>query len=269
MQTLSYRSVFISDLHLGTANAQAEYLLDFLQHVRCDYLFLNGDIFDIWKMRTRRWHWPLIKTRLLQRIMEMAGSGVQVVYVPGNHDAFFRDYLGCEIAGVQVCRQYEHRLANGGRALVLHGDEFDGLVRHNRLLKLLGNMGYEALMWLNRINHHWRRRSGRCYWSLSRAIKQQVPNARSYIEKYEQAALKHARERGFDTIICGHIHQACLRKENGVTYANSGDWVEHCTALVEHIDGRLELLDWVNQSQQLLDATKLLDQNRDRQAAAI
>ncbi|MFW6343097.1 MAG: UDP-2,3-diacylglucosamine diphosphatase [Halothiobacillaceae bacterium] len=253
MPTLSYRSVFVSDLHLGTADAQAEYLLDFLDHVECEYLFLNGDIFDIWKMRTRRWRWPQIKTRLLQRLVGLASRGVRVIYVPGNHDAFFRDYLGCEMAGVEVHREYQHRLADGRRALVLHGDEFDGLVRHNRLLKLLGNGGYELLMWLNRINHHWRRRSGRSYWSLSSAVKNQVPNARVYVDKFEQAAIGHARERGFDAVICGHIHKANLRQDDGVTYANSGDWVEHCTALVEQADGRLELIDWARDSGQLID----------------
>ncbi|MFW6021762.1 MAG: UDP-2,3-diacylglucosamine diphosphatase, partial [Guyparkeria sp.] len=170
---LSYRLAVVSDLHLGTGAARAEYLLDFLERVELDVLVLNGDLFDIWKMRSHRWHWPAVKTHLLQRIMGMAARGTRVVYIPGNHDEFFRDYLGLSIGGVEVRREWECRLGDGRRALMLHGDEFDGVVRHSRLLKGLGNLGYELLMRLDRVNAWWRRRSGRGYWSLARAVKQQ------------------------------------------------------------------------------------------------
>ncbi|WP_407275714.1 UDP-2,3-diacylglucosamine diphosphatase [Halothiobacillus sp. DCM-1] len=251
---LRYRSVFISDIHLGTRDARVEYLLDFLTHIECDYLFLDGDVFDIWKMRTHRWHWPMINTRLLQRFIELAASGTRVIYVPGNHDEFFRDYLAADMAGVEVHRNYRHTLADGRLALILHGDEFDGVVRHNRLLKWIGNAGYEALMWMNRLSHHLRRKLGKDYWSLSLAIKNQVPNARVYIEKFEEAALRHAREQSVEVIICGHIHHANLREVDGVCYANAGDWVEHCTAITEHLDGRLELVHWAKESADRLDA---------------
>jgi len=254
MQPLRYRSIFVSDVHLGTRDARVEYLLDFLDHVECDYLFLAGDIFDIWKMRSNRWHWPLINNRLLQRFMAFAANGTQVVYVPGNHDEFFRDYIDADMGGVKVCRDYRHLLADGREVLVLHGDEFDTVVRHSRLLKFIGNAGYEVLMWVNRASHRIRRWFGRGYWSLSLAIKQQVPNARVYIQKFEDAAIRHARDQGVDAIVCGHIHHANLRTENGVTYANSGDWVEHCTALVEQQDGQLELVRWVQESTARLDA---------------
>lgn len=252
-QPFIYRSIFISDVHLGTKDARVEYLLDFLAHVRCEHLFLDGDIFDIWKMKTNRWHWPLLNTQLLQKFMELASAGTRVIYVPGNHDEFFRDYLGSEIGGVQIHREYRHTLADGRRALILHGDEFDGVVRHSRLLKWIGNAGYEVLMWANRASFRVRRWLGKGYWSLSLAIKQQVPNARIYIEKFEQAAIRHAREQAVDVIVCGHIHHANLREEQGVTYANSGDWVEHCTAIVEHMDGALELVNWVKESAERLD----------------
>jgi UDP-2,3-diacylglucosamine pyrophosphatase LpxH len=257
---LSYRMVVVSDVHLGTAAARVEYLLDFLEHVHAETLVLDGDLFDIWKMRTHRWSWPAGKTRLLQRLMEMAADGTRIVYVPGNHDEFFRDYLGLSIGGVEVVREWECRLADGRRALVLHGDEFDGMVRHSRLLKGLGNIGYELLMGLDRVNAWWRRRTGRGYWSLARAIKQQVPGAKSYIGKFEAAACHHARERGADVVICGHIHHPNLFTREGVTYANSGDWVEHCTALVERHDGQLELLRWAEDSARILDAGRTADQ---------
>ncbi|HUN00217.1 MAG: UDP-2,3-diacylglucosamine hydrolase [Halothiobacillus sp. 20-53-49] len=253
---LTYRSVFISDVHLGTKDARAEYLLDFLAHIDCEYLFLDGDIFDIWKMKTSRWHWPLLNTQLLQRVMELATSGIQVIYVPGNHDEFFRDYLGSELGGVHIHREYRHTLADGRKALILHGDEFDGVVRHNRLLKWVGNAGYEALMALNRASTRIRRILGKGYWSLSLAIKNQVPNARVYIEKFEEAALRHAREQGVDVIVCGHIHHANLRTVDGVTYANAGDWVEHCTAIVEQKNGQLELIHWAKESAHRLDGRK-------------
>jgi len=255
---LTYRSVFISDVHLGTKDARAEYLLDFLTHIRCEYLFLNGDIFDIWKMKTSRWHWPLLNTQLLQRVMELAAQGTHVIYVPGNHDEFFRDYLESELGGVRIHREYRHTLADGRQALILHGDEFDGVVRHNRLLKLIGNAGYEVLMGLNRISTRVRRLLGKGYWSLSLAIKNQVPNARTYIEKFEMAAIRHAREQEVDVVVCGHIHHANLRQEGSVMYANSGDWVEHCTAIVEHGNGTLELVNWAKESADRLDVRTLI-----------
>lgn len=262
---LSCRMVVLSDVHLGTPAARVEYLLDFLEHVSTDTLVLDGDLFDIWKMRTHRWNWPAGNTRLLQRLMEMAAAGTRIVYVPGNHDEFFRDYLGLSIGGVEVRREWECRLADGRRALILHGDEFDSVVRHNRWLKALGNVGYELLMALDRVNAWWRRRSGRGYWSLARAVKGQVPGARGYIEKFESAACHHARERGADVVICGHIHHPNVFTQGGVTYANSGDWVEHCTALVEWHDGRLELLRWAEESARILDAARRVD---DRPAPA-
>lgn len=252
--SLSYRMVVVSDVHLGTSASRAEYLLDFLDHVSAETLVLNGDLFDIWKMRSRRWSWPASKTRLLQRIMAMAADGTRVVYIPGNHDEFFRDYLGVAVGGVELVRQWRCTLADGRRALLLHGDEFDGMVRHSRLLKGLGNIGYELLMGLDRFNAWWRPRTGRGYWSLARAVKKQVPGARDYIGKFEAAACLHAREQGAEVVICGHIHHANLFSRDGVTYANSGDWVEHCTALVEHHDGRLELVRWAEESARLLDA---------------
>ncbi|MFP4640320.1 MAG: UDP-2,3-diacylglucosamine diphosphatase [Guyparkeria sp.] len=252
--SLSYRMVVVSDVHLGTPAARVEYLLDFLDHVSTETLVLNGDLFDIWKMRGHRWAWPLSKTRLLQRVMAMAAAGTRVVYIPGNHDEFFRDYIGVSVGGVEVRRQWRCTLADGRRALLLHGDEFDGMVRHSRLLKGLGSVGYEFLMGLDRFNAWWRRCIGRGYWSLARAVKGQVPGARSYIQKFEAAACLHAREQAADVIICGHIHHASLFTRDGITYANSGDWVEHCTALVERHDGQLELIRWAEESARLLDA---------------
>ncbi len=259
MGALKLRSLFVSDVHLGTRDARVEYLLDLLRQVECENLFLVGDVFDIWKMRGGRWHWPALNTELLQQVMDMAARGTKVIYIPGNHDEFFRDYVGSLIAGVQVEQEWEHRLADGRRALLLHGDEFDCVVRHNRLLKLIGNAGYEVLMLMNRARNHLRRRLGLSYWSLSASLKRQVANAMEYVRKFEDAALHHAHERGVEVIVCGHIHHASLREEGGITYANTGDWVEHCTALVEHGDGRLELMRWAEQSMALLDTARSSD----------
>jgi UDP-2,3-diacylglucosamine pyrophosphatase LpxH len=238
-----YRTVFISDVHLGTRGCQAELLLDFIRSVDCDTLFLIGDIIDGWKLKGG-WFWPQTHNDVVQKVLRLARRGVAVVYIPGNHDDFARDYCGVHFGGVVVARDWIHEGADGRRYLVTHGDEFDGVIAHARWLAFLGDYSYRALLALNTQWNLLRRRLGFGYWSLSAYLKVKVKNALQFIENFEHAVADEARRRGVDGVICGHIHKAEMRDIDGVLYVNDGDWVESCTAVVEHPDGRLEILDW-------------------------
>ncbi len=252
MTTLRYKSLFLSDTHLGLRAAKTEYLRDFLKHSECDALYLVGDIFDVWKMKAGL-HWPAINNEIVRLVIDKARRGTRVIYVPGNHDELFRDYLNFYFSGVDVRREAIHRTADGKRFLVLHGDEFDCVVMNNKWLAHLGSHAYDLLLGLNRWFNLIRRRLGFRYWSLSAYLKQQVKEAVKYVGNFEQAVIHAARERDMDGVICGHIHHAVISDFDGVTYANCGDWVESCTALAEEPDGRLRLIHWADESRQLLD----------------
>ncbi|MDE2334391.1 MAG: UDP-2,3-diacylglucosamine diphosphatase [Rhodospirillales bacterium] len=242
---IQYRSVFISDAHLGTRGCRADFLADFLRRVSCEHMFLVGDIIDGWRLR-RSWYWDETHDEVLRLILRHAREGTQVTYIPGNHDEMLRAWLslGLEVAGIRLRRDAEHVTALGRRLLVMHGDEFDSVVRYARVLALLGDWAYAAALATN----HWfnlaRRRLGYPYWSLSAWLKRQVKEAVKAIDRFETALASEARRRGFDGVVCGHIHHAEMREVGGVLYINDGDWVESCTALVEHMDGRLELVEW-------------------------
>ena len=238
-----YRTVFISDVHLGTRGCQAELLLDFIKHVECDALYLVGDIIDGWRLKGG-WYWPQSHNDVVQKILPLTRKGVKVVYIPGNHDEFARDYCGAHFGGVVVAHDIIHETADGRRLLVLHGDHFDGVVRYAKWLALLGDWAYAIVLGLNTWFNRVRRRLGFGYWSLSAYLKGKVKNAVQFIDQFEAAVAEEARRRGADGVVCGHIHKADLREIDGITYANDGDWVESCTALVEHFDGRLEILQW-------------------------
>jgi UDP-2,3-diacylglucosamine pyrophosphatase LpxH len=239
----SYRSVFISDVHLGTRGCQAELLLDFIRHMECETLYLVGDIVDGWKMKSG-WYWPQSHNDVVQKILRLARKGVSVIYVPGNHDEVIRDFCGVHFGGVVVARDAIHQTADGRRFLVTHGDEFDAVVQHARWLACLGDWAYRALLASNTVINRVRRRLGFGYWSFSAFAKTRVKKALQFIENFEQAVADEARRRGVDGVICGHIHKAESRTIGGVAYINDGDWVESCTALVEHPDVRLEILEW-------------------------
>ncbi len=243
--SLSFRSVFVSDLHLGTRDCRSEFLADFLERARFENLFLVGDIVDGWRLR-RSWYWNAAHDAVLRLILGHARAGAAVTYVPGNHDEMLRHWLPLEleVAGIRLCEEAEHTTADGRRLLVLHGDQFDSVVRYARVLALLGDRAYDLALVLNRWFNLARRRLGYPYWSLSSWLKRQVKGAVAAIDRFEQAVAGEARARGFDGVVCGHIHHAEMRMVDGVLYLNDGDWVESCTALVEHHDGRLELLDW-------------------------
>ena len=238
---LHYRTVWISDLHLGTPGCQADALLDFLRDHECDTLYLVGDIIDGWQLR-RRWHWPQAHNDVVQKLLRKVRKGTRVVYVPGNHDEFARQFLGHQFGGIEVVEDCVHLCADGRRLWVTHGDLYDGVVQCARWLALLGDQAYEFTLRLNRILNRARARLGLPYWSLSGYLKRQVKRAVSYVGDFEAALAREARRRGADGVVCGHIHQPSLRLIDGVLYANDGDWVDSLSALVEHPDGRLEIV---------------------------
>ena len=238
------RSIFLSDIHLGTRACQADRLLEFLRSYVADNLFLLGDIVDFWSMR-RSVAWSAEQNTVVQKILRRARRGERVVFIPGNHDEVLRDYLGITLGDIEVVGEYVHQLADGRRFLLLHGDEFDQITRHHRWVALLGDAMYDALVRLNSTIAFVRRRFGmRCYWSLAGYAKRRVKSALQFIFDFEQSASHAARQRGLDGIICGHIHSATMVEIDGVAYVNCGDWVDSCTAIVEHLDGRLELIAW-------------------------
>ena len=241
-----YRTVFISDLHLGTPGCQATALLDFLKSHPCDFLYLVGDIVDGWQLKSG-WYWPQSHNDFVQKMLRKARKGAKVVYVPGNHDEWLRDYATMMFGGVEVLEEAVHVTADGRRLLVIHGDWFDLVVTHARWLALLGDNAYTLALW---INHHFnkvRHLLGYEYWSLSAFLKLRVKNAVQYIGSFADALTNEARNRQLDGVVCGHIHHAEIRELGGILYCNDGDWVESCTALVEHFDGRLEIVKWAEQ----------------------
>lgn len=241
--TRLYRTVWISDIHLGTRGCQADMLMDFLKHVDMDRLYLVGDIVDGWRMR-KRFFWRQDHNDVIQKLLRKVRKGTEVIYIPGNHDEFMRDYVGLQFGGVTIHRDYEHVMANGRRYLVCHGDEFDVITKYHRWLASLGDTAYNWLLWANTHLNYTRRKLGLPYWSLSNYLKQRAKRAAEFVSNYENALADEAKRRGLDGVICGHVHHAERRIIQGVDYCNDGDWVESCTALVEHADGTLEILDW-------------------------
>lgn len=240
---LKVRTVWISDLHLGTPGCQAGALLAFLREVDCETLYLVGDIIDGWQLR-RSWYWPQAHNDVVQKVLRKARKGTRVVFVPGNHDEFARKYVAHNFGGVDVVEECIHVTADGRRLWVTHGDLFDGVIQCAKWLAYLGDAAYEFALRMNRHLNSFRARVGLPYWSLSRYLKLKVKRAVSYVSDFEEAVAREARKRGVDGVVCGHIHHAEIRDVDGILYCNDGDWVESLTALVEHADGRLEILDY-------------------------
>jgi UDP-2,3-diacylglucosamine pyrophosphatase LpxH len=243
-----YRTIFISDVHLGTRGCKADCLLDFLHHVESDYLYLVGDIVDGWRLQ-KRWFWPDKHAEVLNRLLARARHGTEVVYLPGNHDEALRKLIGRSVGGVKIRHDAIHRTADGRRLLVVHGDVFDGVVTDMRWLALIGSLAYELALTANTWLNIARRWLGLGYWPLSAFLKEQVKAAVKFIDRYERSLAREARRRSVCGVICGHVHKPEMRTIDGVLYYNDGDWVESCSALVEHDDGRLELLEWARQRQ--------------------
>ena len=254
MAGLKFRSIFVSDVHLGARDSHAEYLLDLLAHAESQYLYLVGDIFDLWKLRSG-WCWPSVNNRVVQAVLRKAEHGTRVVYIPGNHDELARDYAGMTFSGVKVMRDAVHTTCDGRRLLVSHGDEFDAVVTVSPWLRCFGDINYTVLLFLNHYYNRLRRGVGLPYWSLCSHIKGRVGNAMAYVRRFEQAAVDRARHLGLDGIVCGHIHVANVAMIEGRLYANCGDWVESCTAVVEEGDGVLRLLRWARDSAFLVGAS--------------
>jgi len=246
--TVRVRTVWISDLHLGTPGCQAVALLDFLKQVDCDELFLVGDIIDGWQLR-RSWYWPQAHNDVIQKLLRKARKGTRVIFVPGNHDEFARKYVEHEFGGVEVVSEWMHVTADGRRLWITHGDLFDGVIQCAKWLAYVGDSLYTFILKLNKHFNSMRARMGLPYWSLSKYLKHKVKRAVSYIGEFEVAVAKEARKRGADGVVCGHIHHAEMRDIDGILYCNDGDWVESLTALVEHPDGKLEILDWSSRHQ--------------------
>jgi len=246
----TYRSIFISDVHLGTKDSQAEKLNNFLKHNSCDTLYLVGDIIDAWKIQQNKWRWKQSHTNVVRRVLGHAKRGTKVIFIAGNHDEFLRPMIpyGFSFGSIEIHNQIEHIGADGKHYLVVHGDMFDGITRLAPWLSFLGDKAYDFILALNSKFNWLRHRFGFGYFSLSRFLKHRVKKAIDFIFKFEENLANYCKKRGFDGVICGHIHHAEIKDINGVTYMNDGDWVESCTALVEHHDGRWEIITWTQES---------------------
>ena len=238
-----FRSIWISDTHLGTPSCQAALLLEFLRHSESTYLYLVGDIIDGWQLK-QRWYWHQNHNDVVQKILRKARKGTQVTYIAGNHDEIVRNFLGLAFGGIEIREEAIHRTADGRRFLVIHGDMFDAVVQGAKWLAYLGDSLYTLTLKLNQWFNHLRAKLGFPYWSLAQFLKHRVKNAVSYIGNFEAALSGEAQRRGFDGVICGHIHKAEIREVNGILYCNDGDWVESLTALVETEAGELKIIDW-------------------------
>ncbi len=238
-----YRTVFISDVHLGAAGSSAELLLDFLKSIECETLYLVGDIVDGWKLK-KGWYWPASHNDVIRAVLKMAKHGTRVIYIPGNHDEVLRDFVGLQFGGVTFKLEDIHVTADGRRLLVMHGDEFDSVVLYAKWLAFLGDGAYSLLLRSNGAVNWARRRMGLPYWSLAGHMKRRVKNAVQFISRFEEVLAQAAAERDVEGVVCGHIHSADIRRFGDITYYNDGDWVESCTALVEQADGAMEIIDW-------------------------
>ncbi len=263
------RTVWISDIHLGYRDCKAEFLLDFLERVECETLYLVGDIIDIWSL-SRSFHWPPAHNQVLRTLLKKARDGVNVIYIPGNHDRVFRDYIGESFGAVSICENHIHEMLDGKKLLVMHGDELDDVIRFSRFTRIVGDIAYDFLLFLNRTANHLRKRFGYSYWSLAGYIKTRINNAAQAINYFEESILHWAQQQGMDGVVCGHIHHPNIRMENGLLYCNDGDWIENCTALVETRDGKLEILHWSDSRKrikQLENSTASPESGKNIQAA--
>ncbi len=242
-ETRHFRTLFISDVHLGSKAAKTDFLLDFLRTHEADTIILVGDIVDGWRLK-RSWYWPQQCNDVVQKVLRKARKGTRIIYIPGNHDEFMRDFPGIHFGGIEVEQRIVYEMADGKKYLVLHGDEFDVVVRNARLLAYLGDWAYDTAIAINVLLAAIRRRLGMPYWSFSAWAKLQVKHAVNFIGEFQRVVADEARRAEVDGVICGHIHHAVMEDIDGIHYVNTGDWVESCTAIAEHPDGRLELISW-------------------------
>ncbi len=252
MKNHHYRSIFLSDIHLGSRDINHQYLLDFLEHNSCDYLYLVGDIIDLWKLGNG-WYWPPINDRIVRHVFDTARRGTRIFYIPGNHDEIFRNYNHGHLNGIKIVLEALHSTLDGRRFLIVHGDQFDPVTTYNQWLAKLGSNAYSLLLILNRYLGQCQRNMGLDYWSLSAFLKHKVKEAVNFVSNFKQVIASHARVRDVDGIICGHIHSASFEDIEEILYINTGDWVESCTALVENHNGKLQLIQWAGKYALLFD----------------
>lgn len=246
MKKTHYKSIFISDVHLGSSGCKADLLCDFFKHHTCDDLYLVGDIIDGWKLQ-RRMYFPQSHSNVIRRILTAAKRGTRVHYVVGNHDEFLRKWLrwNLQFGNISVTNQMDHVAQNGDRYLVVHGDMFDGLMRADlKWIMHVGDWAYSGLLWINTVFNQFRKMLGQEYWSLSKYLKSRTKQAVNFVDGFEHKLAQYAHKRGYQGVICGHIHTAANKHIHGIHYLNSGDWVESCTAVVEKQDGTFELVEW-------------------------
>jgi len=243
-----YRSIWISDIHLGTRGCQAKYLDNFLTSIKCDNLYLVGDIIDGWNMSRGPSYFPQEHVDILRKFLNKARKGTKVFYVVGNHDEFLRKYLDFledkDFGNLEIADEFVHETADGRKLWVLHGDLYDGVTRYHKWVSHMGDIAYNLLLALNSAYNYFRAKFGMGYWSLSAYLKHKVKGAVEFICSFEDAVANECKKRGHDGVVCGHIHHAEIKDLNGVTYYNDGDWVESCTALVEDFDGNIEIVQW-------------------------
>ena len=242
-QAKQFRTLFISDVHLGSRAAKADFLIDFLRHHEAETIFLVGDIVDGWRLR-RSWHWPQTHNDVVQKLLRQARKGTSITYIAGNHDEFLRMFQGTHFGGIVVADRAIHTGSDGKRYLIIHGDQFDTVVMNMRWLAYLGDRAYELAIFANRLVTRVRRAMGLPYWSFSSWAKVKVKQAVNFIGAFQDVLTEEARRSEVDGVICGHIHHAAMETFGDVQYINTGDWVESCTAVVEHFDGRMEIIHW-------------------------
>lgn len=238
------RTIWISDTHLGTKGCKAEFLAEFLKSHHCETLYLVGDIIDGWRMK-KSIYWPQSHSNVIRRILTLSKRGTKIIYVTGNHDEFLRKYSDSAFGNIHLVDRAIHETKDGRRMLVIHGDEYDVIVRYHKWIAMLGDIAYRMLLIINRWFNHIRHKLGYGYWSLSSHIKHRVKQAVNFIGEYEQALAGECKRNKLDGVICGHIHHAEIRKIDGIQYHNCGDWVESCTALAETYSGKIELIHWI------------------------
>jgi UDP-2,3-diacylglucosamine pyrophosphatase LpxH len=264
---IAVRALFLSDLHLGTRGCQAGFILDFLKHYDVDTIYLVGDIIDGWRLKSG-WYWPQAHNDVVQKLLKRAHKGAKIIYIPGNHDEFMRAYIGHNFGGIEVQESAVHDGLDGKRYLVIHGDQFDMVVRHAPWLAHVGDGAYSLALNINTVVNAVRRRLGLAYWSLSAWAKMKVKTAVNHIGRFEELLSHEAARREVHGVICGHIHCAAIHDEFGVRYMNTGDWVESCTALVEHLDGSFEIIHWADEMRRRANSDVLPLTRRGREAKA-
>jgi len=264
MQQLHFRSLWVSDTHLGGRNLKSDQLYAFLKKTESDHLYLVGDIFDLWKLR-KNWFWPEINDRIVNLILKKAENGTNVYLLPGNHDDIIRKYVGTTFHGIQICDEIVHIGVDGQKYLVMHGDKFDCVVQNNEWLANIGSILYDSLLVINRWYNRYRRFRGREYFSISAWLKHKCKTAVNYMGDFEEVLIREIRNKNVDGLICGHIHHASIKAMGDFLYSNSGDWVESCTALAENSNGTLGIIQWIEQNpiQELAMDTQY-EQNRYR-----